>query len=148
MSWSPSVTVAAVIRDRDRYLMVEERPETEAVINQPAGHLESGETLLQAVQREVLEETGRHFSANGLVGIYQWTVPGTEHTYLRFCFCGEVGDRVPGLELDPEIVANHWMTFEQIAGEELPMRSPLVLRCLEDARQSRPLTLEALHALP
>lgn len=147
MPWSPSVTVAAIIRNQNRYLMVEERPEGQAVINQPAGHLEFGETLVQAVQREVLEETGRRFTPTGLVGIYQWTLPNTGRTYLRFCFCGDVGDRVSDRQLDPDISATHWMTYEQIASGDLPTRSPLVLRCLEDARHSEPLRLEALHAL-
>ena len=147
MPWSASVTVAAVIRDGDRYLVVEERPDGEPVINQPAGHLEFGETLQQAVEREVLEETGHPFTPTGLVGIYQWTLPGTERTYLRFCFCGHVGDRIPDRALDPDIVATHWLTFEQIARGDLPARSPLVLRCLEDARRSKPLALENLHAI-
>jgi len=147
MPWSASVTVAAVIRDKDRYLVVEERPDGEPVINQPAGHLEFGETLLQAVEREVLEETGRHFTPTGLVGVYQWSVPDTERTYLRFCFCGHVGDRLPRCDLDPDIVATHWLTYEQIAEGALPARSPLVLRCLQDALQSKPLGLENLHAI-
>ena len=115
MSWSPSVTVAAVIREDHRYLVVEERPDGDTVINQPAGHVEFGETLEQAVKREVLEETGRHFTPTGLIGIYQWTVPDTNHTYLRFCFCGQVSEPVPGRKLDPEINATHWMTLKQIA---------------------------------
>lgn len=147
MSWSPSVTVAAVIREDDRYLVVEERPDGDAVINQPAGHVEFGETLEQAVKREVLEETGRHFTPAGLVGIYQWTVPHTNHTYLRFCFCGEVSEPVPGRQLDPDINATHWMTLKQIASGQPPLRSPLVLRCMEDARRGPAIGLEALHAL-
>ena len=147
MPWSVSVTVAAVIRDKDRYLVVEERPEGESVINQPAGHLEFGETLQQAVEREVLEETGRRFTPTGLIGIYQWTLPGTERSYLRFCFCGHVGERLPDHELDADIVDTHWLTFEQIAQGDLPPRSPLVLRCVQDAQRSKPLGLESLHAI-
>lgn len=147
MRWSPAVTVAAVIRRDDRYLMVEERPDGEAVINQPAGHLEFGETLLQAVGREVLEETARRFVPTGLVGIYQWTLPGTERTYLRFCFCGEVSEPLPDHRLDADIVATHWLTVDEIAHGPLPVRSPLVLRCLQDARGDRHRTLESLHAL-
>jgi 8-oxo-dGTP pyrophosphatase MutT (NUDIX family) len=147
MSWSPSVTVAAVIREDDRYLVVEERPDGDTVINQPAGHIEFGETLEQAVKREVLEETGRHFTPTGLIGIYQWTVPDTNHTYLRFCFCGQVSEPVPGRKLDPDINATHWMTLKQIVSGQPPLRSPLVLRCVEDARRGPAIGLEALRAL-
>ena len=147
MRWSPTVTVAAVIRQDDRFLMVEERPDGEAVINQPAGHLEFGETLIEAICREVLEETGRRFAPNGLIGIYQWTLPGSEQTYLRFCFSGDVGERLSASQLDPDIIANHWLTLDEIARGNLPARSPLVLRCLEDALRKRPGNLDALHAL-
>ncbi len=147
MPWSPFVTVAAIIAKDDRYLVVEERPHGAPVLNQPAGHLEAGETLIEAVEREVLEETGRRFTATGLVGIYQWTLPDTARTYLRFCFCGEAGEPVPGQVLDPDIVATHWMTLERIARGEPPLRSPLVLRCLQDARRGNMISLEALHAI-
>lgn len=127
--------------------MVEERPDGFPVINQPAGHLEFGETLLQAVRREVFEETGCRFEPRGLIGIYQWTVPDSGRTYLRFCFDGDVGDPEPGHALDPEIIATHWLTTAEISGGRLPTRSPLVLRCIEDARTLQPLGLEHLHAL-
>ncbi|MGB5494692.1 MAG: NUDIX hydrolase, partial [Sedimenticolaceae bacterium] len=113
MRWAPAVTVAAVIREQDRYLMVEERPEGHAVINQPAGHLEFGERLLDAVQREVREETGRRFTPTGLVGVYQWTVPDTERSFLRFCFCGSVSAPLPGAVLDPDIQATHWLSVDE-----------------------------------
>ena len=147
MRWAPSVTVAAVIREQDRYLMVEERPEGRAVINQPAGHLEFGESLLDAVQREVWEETGRRFRPTGLVGVYQWTVPDTERSFLRFCFCGSVSARLPGAVLDPDIDATHWLSVDEIASGTLPTRSPLVLRCIHDTLRQPPLGLDALHAL-
>lgn len=147
MPWSPSVTVAAVIREDDRYLMVEEKPDGVTVINQPAGHLEFGETLIEAVRREVLEETARAFSPTGLVGVYQWTLPGTSRSYLRFCFCGEAGAPIAGQAIDPDIVANRWMTLDEIAHGEAPTRSPLVLRCIHDALAGPPLRLDVLHAL-
>jgi len=147
MPWTPSVTVAAVIREQDRYLMVEERPEGHAVINQPAGHLEFGETLIDAVQREVLEETGRLFTATGLVGVYQWTLPGTRRTYLRFCFCGAAGAPMADQTIDPDIEATRWMTLDEIAHGEIPPRSPLVLRCIHDALARPPVGLDVLHAL-
>ena len=147
MSWGPNVTVAAVIRRENRYLMVEESPDGMSVINQPAGHLEYGETLLEAVIREVLEETCRRFSPNGLIGVYQWNLPGTEKTYLRFCFCGEVGEPLASRALDPDIHATLWLTREQIASNEFTTRSPLVLRCIDDADNGRQLGLEVLRAI-
>lgn len=147
MPWSPAVTVAAVIRENERYLMVEERPDGHAVLNQPAGHLEFGETLVEAVRREVLEETARPFTPTGLVGVYQWTLPGTRKTYLRFCFCGDVGAPVAGRSIDPDITANHWLTLDEIVGEGPPPRSPLVLRCIRDALANPPLPLDAMHGL-
>ncbi len=148
MSWSPAVTVAAVIRQHDRFLMVEESPDGRRVINQPAGHLEAGETLVEAVRREVLEETGRHFTPTGLIGVYQWTVPQTGMTYLRFCFAGTADDPQTARPLDPEIHATHWLTAAQIADGPLPTRSPLVLRCLQDADGCEPIPLDCLHAVP
>lgn len=147
MPWSPSVTVAAVIRRQDRFLMVEERPDGQAVINQPAGHLEFGESLIEAVRREVLEETARSFEPSGLIGAYQWTVPATEQTYLRFCFIGDVGEPLPELPVDPDIQATHWLTRGEIENGRLPVRSPLVLRCIDDAASGVALPLAALRTL-
>jgi len=147
MTWHPFVTVAAVIRDGDRYLVVEENPDGAPVLNQPAGHLEAEESLVEAVQREVMEETARHFTPSGLVGVYQWCVPKTDRSYLRFCFSGDVGARLPGKTTDPDIQATHWLTREQIASGERQPRSPLVLRCIDDARRTTPLDLDYLHAL-
>jgi ADP-ribose pyrophosphatase YjhB (NUDIX family) len=147
MRWAPFVTVAAVIREQDRYLLVEERPDGYPVINQPAGHLEFGESLLDAVQREVREETARRFTPNGLVGVYQWTVPDSARSFLRFCFCGSVSAPLPGAALDPDIHATHWLSVEEITSGALPTRSPLVLRCIHDTLRGPPLGLDALHAL-
>ena len=147
MSWSPHVTVAAIIREEDRYLMVEEAPEGRPVINQPAGHLEFGETIVTAVVREVQEETGRHFTPKGLSGIYQWTLPGSERTYLRFCFVGRAGDRLEGTTLDSDIIDVHWLTLDQIRDGSFDLRSPLVLRSIEDARTQSLYSIEILHAL-
>ncbi len=147
MQWSPHVTVAAVIRRDNRYLMVEESPHGHPVINQPAGHLEAGESLIEAVCREVLEETTRHFRPSGVVGIYQWTVPDTARSYLRFCFCGDADEPIAGQARDPDITANHWLTREDIMAGHLPPRSPLVIKCIDDALKRQPLGLEMLHAL-
>lgn len=147
MSWSPHVTVAAIIAENDRYLMVEEQPDGVPVINQPAGHLEFGESLVDAIQREVLEETGRPFTPRALSGVYQWTVPGTDRTYLRFCFVGEAGTPLPDRAIDPDIIATHWLTLDEICDGARATRSPLVVRCINDARSVPAIGLEALHAL-
>lgn len=148
MSWIPHVTVAALIRQADRYLMVEEAPDGQAVLNQPAGHLERDETLVEAVTREVLEETGRRFLPTGLVGIYQWSVPGGDRAYLRFCFAGEVSPPEKEQRLDPDIITTHWLTRDQIANGRQPPRSPLVLRCIDDAAQRPLIELDLLTAVP
>ena len=148
MDWSPHVTVAAVIVRDGRYLMVEEAPDGASVINQPAGHLENGESLIQAVCREVREETAREFSPDGLVGIYQWSPnPRADVTYLRFCFTGQVGDPIPGKTLDPDILATHWLKRDEIARGPWKPRSPLVLRCIDEAFHNPALDLERLQAL-
>lgn len=147
MSWSPRVTVAAVITDSDgRHLMVEESPEGTPVLNQPAGHLEQGENLLDAVRREVLEETCREFVPLGLVGVYQWVAPSGD-TYLRFCFHGGVTHRMEGCELDPDITTTHWLDPRQIEAGNIPVRSPMVLRCLRDYLGGKSAPLELLNDL-
>ena len=88
--WRPSVTVAAVIERGGRFLLVEERVDGRSVLNQPAGHLDRGESLLAACRREVLEETAHRFEPSGLVGIYRWHYAAREVTFLRFCFSGVV----------------------------------------------------------
>lgn len=147
MNWSPHVTVAAIIRRQDRYLMVEEAPDGVPVLNQPAGHLEFGETLVEAIAREVIEETRRAFTPQGLSGVYQWTLPGSDRTYLRFCFLGSVGEPLPGKDLDPDITATHWLTLSQIRDGRFALRSPLVLTCIEDALDHPTLPLGVLHAV-
>ena len=149
MVWTPRVTVAAVVERAGRYLMVEERDSAgRTVLNQPAGHLEASESLVEAARREVLEETCRDFHPTGLVGIYRWPQPGRERTYLRFCFIGDVGEPEPQRKRDPDILATHWLSREELAAEPLRMRSPMVLRCIEDAERAEPSPLELLHDLP
>ena len=127
--------------------MVEEAPDGVPVLNQPAGHLEFGETLAEAIVREVLEETGRPFTPQGLTGIYQWTLTGSTRTYLRFCFIGKVGERLSGYDLDPDITRTHWLTLAQIKKGTPGLRSPLVVRCIEDALRYPAMELGTLHAV-
>ena len=145
MTWSPHVTVAAVIEQDQHYLLVRERSSGETVINQPAGHLEDGESILEAVVREVFEETARHFQPSGLIGIYRYRIESKQRTYLRFCFTGTVSERIPDQTLDPDIIDTHWLTLNDIREQKDKLRSPMVLQCIEDYLNKPLLPLEALH---
>ncbi|MBL8315321.1 MAG: NUDIX hydrolase, partial [Rubrivivax sp.] len=143
--WRPSVTVAAVIEHEGRFLLVEEHTPEGLRLNNPAGHLEPGETPLQAVVREALEETGRPFEPEALLGVYLARfvrpagtagAPGEAEdiTYLRFAYRGRVGEPLPGRALDDGIVRTLWLTRDEIAQQADRHRSPLVMRCIDDHR--------------
>lgn len=126
------VTVAAVVERDGRFLLVEERSESGGLVwNQPAGHLDPGETLLDAAVREAREETGYRFVPEALVGMYLWTHPGGEGTYLRAAYAGRI-EGEPSGRLDPDIVRTHWRTRDELASAPERLRSPLVLRCVDD----------------
>ena len=138
------VTVAAVIEDRGRFLIVEEQTDEGIRINQPAGHLEPGETILAGAIRETLEETAQPFTASALLGVYRWAHPASDVAYLRFAFCGEVGPREPGRLLDHGILRTLWLSLEEIRARASAHRSPLVLRCVEDYLAGRRFPLDML----
>jgi 8-oxo-dGTP pyrophosphatase MutT (NUDIX family) len=148
--WKPSVTVAAVVERGGRFLLVEEHTDDGLRINQPAGHLERGETLLQAVAREALEETAHPFRPTALLGVYLWRSPGHERapTYLRFAFTGELDEPVPGRALDRGIVRAVWMSRQELAQHSGQWRSPLVGRCIDDYLDGQRYPLELLFAHP
>lgn len=141
--WKPNVTVAAVIERDGRFLLVEEHTSQGIRYNQPAGHLESGESLLDAVRRETLEETAWSFEPEHLLGIYQYAHPGDAVTYLRFAFTGRLLSHDDGRQLDDGIIRIVWMTPEEIDACVDRHRSPLLTRCVEDYRsgQRHPLSL-------
>lgn len=141
--WKPNVTVAAVIERDGRFLLVEEHTSQGIRYNQPAGHLESGESLLDAVRRETLEETAWSFEPEHLLGIYQYAHPGDAVTYLRFAFTGRLLSHDDGRQLDDGIIRTVWMTPEEIDACVDRHRSPLLTRCVEDYRsgQRHPLSL-------
>ena len=143
--WKPAVTVAAVIELEGRFLFVEEESDGRRVLNQPAGHLEAGESLLDAVVREVREETAHRFVPDGVVGVYRWHHPVTDVTYLRFAFRGTTGGQDHGRALDPEILALHWLTPKELAERRAMHRTPLVERCLADYLAGRSYPLELLR---
>lgn len=130
--WRPNVVVAAVVERDGRYLLVEEETEAGRRFNQPAGHLESGESLLDAVRRETLEESAWTFDPAALLGVYRLWYPEAATTYLRFAFTGTVRDHQPNRALDEGIIATVWLTPAEIRDRAAEMRSPLVLRCIED----------------
>lgn len=145
MSWTPHLTVAAVIEQDDRFLFVEEYINGDLVLNQPAGHVEPGESFVDAVVREVLEETAWEFEPETLVGIYRWPLPGTTDTFFRFCFSGKAVRHHVGRQLDEGIVRAPWLTAAELAAQPQRHRSPLVARCMDDylAGARFPLTLLA-----
>jgi phosphatase NudJ len=134
--WRPSVTVAAVIERDGRFLMIEEETSEGLRINNPAGHLDPGETPAEGCAREALEETAWHFQPTALLGVYisrfQRSTTGEDITYLRVAFTGELGAEEVGRPLDTGIVRTLWMTPEELRATAERHRSPLVLRCLDD----------------
>jgi 8-oxo-dGTP pyrophosphatase MutT (NUDIX family) len=134
--WRPSVTVAAIIERDGRFLIIEEETSGGLKLNNPAGHLDPGESLPEACAREALEETAWHFRPTAMVGVYMARfvkqADGQDITYLRFAFCGELGEHAPGRKLDEGIVRTLWMTLDELKASADRHRSPMVLRCVED----------------
>ncbi len=143
--WKPNVTVAAVIERDGRYLLVEEETAEGIRFNQPAGHLDQGESLVAACAREALEETAWHFRPTALIGVYLWPRPQRDITYLRFAFCGELGGHEAERKLDTGILRAVWMTPAEIEATRSRHRSPLILQCVADHRAGRRYPLEMLH---
>lgn len=146
--WTPRATVAAIIEDDGRFLMVEERdPARRLVLNQPAGHLEDGESLVDAIRREVLEETGWEFAPGGIVGIYKWRRDPGAITFIRCCFFGAAvrqhHDRPP----DADIEYSPWLSADDIMARTAQHRSPMVGRCLQDYLHGRRFALELINEI-
>lgn len=144
MIWKPNVTVAAVIERNGKFLLVEEETSQGLRFNQPAGHLEAGESLLTGVARETLEESAYHFIPEHLLGIYRWHSPGADTTYLRFSFSGKITGHEAGRELDSGILQALWLTPDEIRATQSRHRSPLVLRCVEDYLAGKRYSLDLL----
>jgi 8-oxo-dGTP pyrophosphatase MutT (NUDIX family) len=132
MIWTPHVTVAAVIEQCGRFLLVQERESGRTVFNQPAGHLEDGESLVSAVIRETLEETGWHFQPDAIIGMYRWRHPVKGITYLRVTFAGTGLRYDANLPLDVAIESTLWLSAGEIRRQSEMLRSPLVLKSIED----------------
>jgi 8-oxo-dGTP pyrophosphatase MutT (NUDIX family) len=143
--WRPNVTVAAVVEDGGRFLLVEEHTAHGLAYNQPAGHLEAGESLVAAARRECLEETACAFDPQALVGVYRYREAASDITYLRFAFAGRLAARDPARPLDEGIVRAVWLSVDEIRTNRERHRSPLVMRCVEDYLAGRRYPLELIH---
>ncbi len=128
------MTVAAIVERNNRFLLVEEYADsdTATVFNQPAGHLEKGESLIAAVIRETREETAWQFIPEALVGVYRWPHPDKDLTYLRFAFCGRIANHNPEQALDDGIVTAVWKSRDEILQLGSRLRSPQVVKCIDD----------------
>ena len=147
--WRPRVTVAAVIEQDGRYLLVEENTADGLRLNTPAGHLEPGESPQDGAVREALEETARAFTPSALLGVYLAASPDAEGeptTWLRITYCGTAGEPQPGRALDAGIVRTLWLTPEGLRASQARHRSPLVLRCVEDHLRGQRFGLDAVQA--
>lgn len=145
--WQPDVTVATIVVRDGRLLMVEERAQGRLVFNQPAGHLEPDETLLDAALRETREETGWDVRLTAFVGAYQWKATETGRHYLRFAFAAEPVRHDPKRALDEGIVQTHWLTPAELQQAQARHRSPLVWQAVEDYLGGRRYPLDMLHHL-
>ncbi len=135
MVWTPRVTVAAVIERAGSFLIIEEETPDGLRLNQPAGHLEPGESIQDAVVRETLEETAHPFQPLGLMGTYLWRPEGdalSMPTYLRFAFVGSVGVPDTSRQLDEGIQRAFWITADELRQRRAEHRSPLVMQCVDD----------------
>jgi 8-oxo-dGTP pyrophosphatase MutT (NUDIX family) len=144
MVWKPDVTVAAVIERDGKFLLVEEETSQGVRFNQPAGHLEADESLLDAVTREVLEESAYHFAPQYLLGIYRWRSAASDTTYLRFAFGGEITGHEADRPLDAGILQTAWLAPDEIRTTQAQYRSPLILRCVEDYLDNKRNSLDLL----
>ncbi|MBL4607190.1 MAG: NUDIX hydrolase [Pseudomonadales bacterium] len=132
MPWTPHVTVATIVKRDEKFLLVEEFINNKKVLNQPAGHVEANETLVNAAIRETLEETGWTVKPTELLGLYTYTTRCKTMTFYRTTFITEALHFDSEYQLDKDIIRTHWMTFEEIKNHKSSLRSPIVLKCAED----------------
>lgn len=145
--WKPHTTVASICERDGRYLLVKENADGRIVYNQPAGHLDPGETLIEAVMRETLEETRYPFTPRALQGIYRYRPdPQAAKTYLRFLFRGDVGEHIEG-ELDQGIIAAEWMSYDEVLSCKAQHRSPMVMQCIDDFRNGPGHSLDVISRI-
>lgn len=144
MTARPVITVCSVVSHGEKFLLVEERVHGRLVLNQPAGHVEQGESLIRAVVRETLEETGWEFIPDGITGIYRWSSPVENKTFVRVCFFGRAGHHDPERPLDEGIVRALWLDRAALDARSSDLRSPMVMRCIEDFTAGKRYPLDML----
>lgn len=144
MTWTPHVTTAVIVEDdQGRFLLVEEISGGRRVINQPAGHIEEGESIIAAACREALEETGWRVEPTHFLGLYTYLAPANGVTYYRFCLIARAVEKLTD-QLDTDIITTHWLDLAEVRRRRDLLRSPLVLQCIEDYRNGRRFPLDVL----
>lgn len=128
----PHITATSIVESNGSFLLVEEDADGEIVLNQPSGHVEPNETPLKATIRETLEESGCHIKPVALLGIYFYHAAKINVTYQRICFISELVSENKQADLDVGIIAVHWLSYDEIVQQKNKLRSPLVLRCIDD----------------
>lgn len=146
MIWKPHVTVAAIVENNGKFLMIEENVEGEVVYNQPAGHLDPNENLIDAVIRETREETAWLFKPEALLGVYLWKQPGKDRTFLRFAFCGLCSDFCEDQALDDGILRALWMSRDELL-QSKKLRSPMVIKNIDDYLAGKRYPLDVLSTV-
>jgi len=144
MIWKPHATVAAIIERDQQFLMVEEKSDGQIVFNQPAGHLDPDESFIEAVIRETREETAWRLHPQAITGLYRWKQPDSDRTFTRVAFCGLCDDHRPGQALDQGILRAVWMTRDELIENTEKLRSPMVLRCIDDYLSGKRYPLDLL----
>ena len=144
MTWTPHATVATIVEQNGRYLLVEEVVDGKTVLNQPAGHIEENESILEAALRETLEETGWHVELTDLVGIYNYSAPNGV-TYYRFSFAAKAIELDANAQLDNGIIGPVWLNLEELEARRSQWRSPMVKRCIEDFAAGKRYPLDLIY---
>ncbi|MAA63321.1 MAG: NUDIX hydrolase [Alteromonadaceae bacterium] len=142
MTWKPHATVAVVVEQDGRFLMVEEHSDGRVVYNQPAGHIEQHESILNAARRETLEETGWQVEPTDFMGLYTFEAPNGA-TYYRLCFAAKAIEHISDT-LDDDIIAAHWLSYDEICERRQELRSPLVINCIDDYLAGKRYPLEII----
>ena len=144
MIWKPHFTVAAVVEHKGRFLFVEEAPAGRPVINQPAGHLDENESILDAAIRETHEETGHRFTPEYIIGLYRWQSPTDNETFVRVAFFGSVDTESQPTPIDKSILRSLWLSKEEMTARKHDLRSPLVMQCIDDYLSGKRYELELI----